>query len=117
MIIPNKIRIGSCDYDVDFTEDNIVVNGSHCKAAIAYDDHVISIGTKLGDAQQRELSFLHEMFHGIVNERSLEFEDEELVVEELAKGLHQVIRDNQGMFTNEPYPMNNEVNVYVQATE
>jgi len=113
LFIPESIRIGSCDYEVEFTGNGLVANRKECYARIDYDNHLIEINSKLGDKQQRELSFLHEMFHAIAKERGLEFEDEELIVDELAKGLHQVIRDNQEMFVDRPYPINSkeEINV------
>ena len=40
------------------------------------------------------------MFHGMLRDRALEVENEELIVDELAKALHQIIRDNPIMFYN-----------------
>ena len=117
MIIPEIVRIGSFDYEVEFTDNPIVVEHKECFAAIDYDNHLIQINKELGDIQMHEQSFLHEMFHGILRDRAIEVEDEELVVEELAKGLHQIIRDNQKMFIDEPYPMNDKGDIYVQATK
>lgn len=127
MNIPEKIRIGSCDYDVKFTQENLVNKGKECYAIVEYDNHLIEINNKLGDKQTDELSFLHEIFHAVLRERALEVEDEELIVEELAKGLHQIIRDNQEMFIDKnyfeekqwrvnPYKENKE-ELNVQATE
>lgn len=98
MQIPNKVRIGSCDYSVEFTENNLVAHGRECYATIQYDQHKININKNLGDNQKNELNFLHELFHGIIHERNLEVEDEECIVEELARGLHQVIKDNKEIF-------------------
>lgn len=100
MNIPKIIRIGSCDYNVEFTDKDLVANYKEVYGRINYDNHSIEINSVLGDKQQQELTFLHEVFHAITRDRGLEFEDEELIVEELAKGLHQVIRDNQEMFIN-----------------
>ena len=101
MIIPEVIRIGSCDYEVEFTKEYIVVDRLQCKAAIDYDNHIINIDSKIGDIQSQEQSFLHEVFHGILRDRAIEVQDEEFVVDELAKGLHQIIRDNPEMFLDE----------------
>lgn len=101
MIIPEVVRIGSCDYFVEFTDNPIVVNHQECYADIDYNLHEIHISNKLGDIQTQEQSFLHEIFHGIVRDRAIEVEDEEFVVDELAKGLHQIIRDNPIMFLDE----------------
>ena len=119
MIIPEVVRIGSCDYSVEYTDENIVVDHKECYADINYDNHAIRINNNIGDIQQKELSFLHEMFHGIVADRAIEVEDEELVVEELAKGLHQVIRDNPEMFLDDSYFEEKQgcTNPYIESNE
>lgn len=98
MNIPESIRIGSCFYDVEYVDKELVLNHQECYALIDYNNHVIQISNKLGDYQQQEQSFLHEVFHGIVKDRALEIEDEEFIVDELAKGLNQIILDNPIMF-------------------
>jgi Zn-dependent peptidase ImmA (M78 family) len=98
MIIPEVVRIGSCYYDVIFTDKDLVANHQECYACVDYNKHVIEINSLLGDEQLNELSLLHEMFHVILKDRGIEVENEEFIVEELAKGLHQVILDNPHMF-------------------
>ncbi len=98
MNIPEKIRIGSFDYEVKLTKDNLVCRGSECYGVIDYNHHNIKINEMLQDGQGQEQTFLHEMLHGIIRERNLTVENEELVVEEIALGLHQVIRDNPEIF-------------------
>lgn len=102
MKIPEIIRIGSCDYSVEFTSSPIVVDRKECNAAIHYDTHHIEIRNTETDFQSNEISFLHEVVHGIMHERNLELpEDErEMFVEGMARGLHQIIRDNQGIFNH-----------------
>lgn len=97
--IPNKVRIGSFDYTVEITEKNLVLDGREAYATIDYNNHKIEVNKRLGDKQSNELCFLHELFHALVRERNLTLDDEELVVEELARGMYQVIRDNPNMFT------------------
>ena len=97
--IPNIVRIGSCDYKVEQTDNTLVLENKVCYGVIDYDKHLIELKRDLGDKQQMELTFLHELFHGMVRERGLELDNEELVVDELAKVLHQVIRDNKEIFT------------------
>lgn len=98
MKIPKKIRIGSVDYKVKFTNKTIVLNAREAYATIDFDHHLIKINSNLADLQHQEGSFLHELFHGIIRERNLDIKDEEHVVEELARGLHQVLRDNPEIF-------------------
>jgi len=96
--IPETVRIGSCDYAVELVNTALLNNNQACYGVIDFNNHAIRVNHALGDRQTSELAFLHELFHGIVHERGLDLENEELVVDELAKSLHQVIRDNPQMF-------------------
>ena len=100
MNIPCTVRIGSMDYKVELTEEVILLNHQECKGIIEFGEHEIRINSVLQDKQGQEQTFLHEVIHGIVAERSLDLEeaDEETIVDEIAKGLHQVIRDNPEIF-------------------
>lgn len=101
MNIPDKLRIGSIDYDVELTKENLVVRSQESYGYIDYNYHVIKINESLQDKQGQEQTFLHELIHGIIRERSLNIENEEVIVEEIAIGLHQVIRDNPIIFSKE----------------
>ena len=49
--------------------------------------------------QNLERVFIHELLHSIQMDRCLDLgEDAELIIDEMAKGLHQVINDNLGLF-------------------
>ena len=98
MKIPGIVRVGACDYEVALVETTLTINGSECYGIVDYNNHEIKINSVMGDQQQREHTFLHELLHAVVRERSPTFDDEELVVDELAKGLHQIIRDNPEIF-------------------
>jgi hypothetical protein len=100
MIIPEVVRIGSCYYDVEFTDDSIVVGSQVCYGAVDFDNHIIKLSSKLGDEQSQEQTFLHELVHAMVEERALDFKNDDMdfIVNELSKGLHQVILDNPHMF-------------------
>lgn len=103
MNIPEKIRIGSSDYSVLLTDENLVCNGQESYGWINYNYHLIKINKNIQDKQGQEKTLLHELIHGIVRERSLDVanSNEEIIVEEIAMGLHQVIRDNPNMFKEE----------------
>ena len=103
MEIPQKIRIGSYDYDVKLEDKTLVLNAVQCKGMIDYEYHKINIDTGIQDKQGQEQTFLHEAIHGIVNTRSLDLDNsnEETIVDEIAMGLHQVIRDNPNIFKEE----------------
>jgi hypothetical protein len=94
--IPNKVRIGSMDYEVLLTDETLVLNGSECFGTIDYNKHLIKINNYLQDIQGNEQTFLHEVVHGIIRERHLDIKnsDEETIVDEIATGLHQLIKDN-----------------------
>lgn len=99
MLIPEKVRIGSCDYKVKISDELIVLDTRQCKASIDYEFHTINIDYTIQDIQGQEQSFLHELVHGIVHSRSLDLgENEEKIVDEIAIGLHQVIKDNPSIF-------------------
>lgn len=103
MNIPNKVRIGSADYEVKQEDKTITINSVQCKGMIDYEYHEIKIDTSIQDKQGMEQTFLHELVHGIVRERSLDLQnsDDETIVDEIAMGLHQVIRDNANIFKEE----------------
>jgi hypothetical protein len=94
--IPDKVRIDSNDYAVKLTDETLIVDHEECTGMIDYQIHEIKIKKGIQDKQGEEVTFLHEVVHGIVHERNftLEGDDNELKVEELARGLHQFIRDN-----------------------
>lgn len=99
MEIPSKVRIGSADYEVTVEDKTIVLDAVQCKGQIDYDYHKISIDSSIQDKQGQEQTFLHELMHGIIRERNLNLNaDEETIVDGLAIGLHQVIRDNPNIF-------------------
>lgn len=100
MNILDKVRIGSSDYSVIISNETLVVDRQECKGMIDYEFHKIKINNEIQDEQGQEQTFLHELMHGIVRERNLDLSnsDEETIVDEIAIGLNQVIRDNPEIF-------------------
>lgn len=100
MNIPDTVRIGSADYEVELTDEVLVMNSQQLKGLIDYEFHEIKISNTVQDRQGQEQTFLHELVHGIIDERSLNLAEsnDETIVDEIAKGLHQVIRDNPEIF-------------------
>lgn len=95
MDIPNKARVGSLDYDIELTDETLVLNAQQCLGMIDYDNLKIKIAKNIQSKQKQEQTFLHELAHAIVKEYKIDFtEDEEIIVDKFAVGLHQVIRDN-----------------------
>ncbi|CEQ10678.1 phage protein [[Clostridium] sordellii] len=97
MNIKNDIKIGSMSYNVKITNEPIILDHQECKGIIEYDDLVIKISNKIAKQRQEE-TFIHEILHGIIRERNLEIEDEEILVDEISKGLYQFINDNIDIF-------------------
>ncbi|MEG1256893.1 hypothetical protein [Clostridium sp.] len=102
MQIPNKVRIGSMDYIVELTDKTLYIENTICYGTIDYEKHLIEINSEYKDEQGQEQIFLHELVHGIVKERNLDLKnsDEETITDEIAMGLHQVIKDNLAIFIN-----------------
>lgn len=100
MKIPDKVRIGSMDYKIEQTEDVIVLNGQECTGIIEYDKHLIRLNSNIQDKQGIEQTLLHEIVHGIIDDRKIELVPEhmEQIVDDISCGLHQVIRDNPDIF-------------------
>jgi Zn-dependent peptidase ImmA (M78 family) len=101
MKIPNKIRVGSTFYDVVVTKEILVHNNKESKGIIEFDLHVIKISTNGFDKQSQEITFLHELTHAIIRDRNINMlnqTDDEFIVEEIARGYHQVILDNPTLF-------------------
>ncbi|WP_195264083.1 hypothetical protein [Clostridium sp. 1001275B_160808_H3] len=100
MNILDNIRIGSSDYSVILSNETLVIDRHECKGMIDYEFHKIKINNEIQDKQGQEQTLLHEVIHGIVRERNLDLQnsDDETIVDEIAMGLHQVIRDNIEIF-------------------
>lgn len=100
MNIPEIVRIGSVDYKVLQSPDVIMLNHEECKGMIEYEQHVIKLNNDVQDLQGMEQTFLHEIVHGIVDDRKIKLPDADMerIVDDIAVGLHQIIRDNPNVF-------------------
>lgn len=94
MKLPNSIRIGGVEYPVVYVEN--LNNGTNMAYGhISFDDCQIELSDNIGIAHERRCqTLLHEILHGIIYHASANIENEEVVVECLAKGLYQVLQDN-----------------------
>lgn len=98
MNIPNTVRIGSVDYTVELSEKPVVFDYKQCNGLIDFSQSKIVLDAKTLEQQQLEITFLHEVVHGMLHDRNLEEQDNEQLVEALAYALHQLIRDNPNLF-------------------
>ena len=94
MKIPESIRICGVEYPVVYVEN--LNNGTNLAYGhIDYDNCKIELSDNVGTAHERRCqTLLHEILHGILYHASFAIDDEESVVECLAKGLYQVLQDN-----------------------
>jgi hypothetical protein len=95
MKIPNKIRIGGVDYeiqDVDHLNDGVSV----CYGHISFEDSIIQLHSSNQTHQKKCITLWHEILHGITENACLEIEDadEETIIDVFAKGIYQVLQDN-----------------------
>ena len=88
-----NVKIGALTYKIVRTEEPIILDYKLCSGMIDKDNLTILIDSKLDEQVQEEV-LLHEILHGLVMDRNLQLENEELVVDELGKGLHQLIVNN-----------------------
>ena len=105
MKIPDKVRVGSIDYDVTVGEDPLIINGVQALGCCDYMDSTIKLDKSIQGNQQLEVTFLHELMHTLFNDckidlvnYGLKYEQMEYIVDSLAYSLHQVIRDNPNIF-------------------
>lgn len=97
MEIKDKVKIGAMEYEVIKTDKPILLDNEVCNGIIDYYYLFIEISNNRA-IQKQEETFIHEILHGIIHERNLILEDEEMIVEEISKGLYQVIKDNKEIF-------------------
>lgn len=97
MNIPESIKIAGINYAIKYEEhlnNGTVLSYGH----VSYDKALIRIDPNLQSKQGEFRTLLHEMFHAIAYHFDMEIENNENVIDNLAKGLYMVIADNPEMF-------------------
>lgn len=104
MNIPEKIKIGNADYKVELTKEKILEDEKEYSGIIDFTFHKIRISQDQDKHNQEEV-FLHEVIHGILNERDVELEEnqEEIICNAISKGMHQILKDNPGLFKKQEH--------------
>jgi hypothetical protein len=99
MKIPKKVRIGGVDYEVKY-EERLNDGSQLAYGHIDFDTMFIRLAPKLQTQQGEHITLLHEIMHGIVHDRGINFKeyDEETIVNQLAKGFYQMLKDNPDIF-------------------
>ncbi len=93
MKIPKLIRIGGIDYEIRDV-DNLNDGMNDYYGQISFEDSVIELNAQKQSHQRRCVTLWHEILHGIAEHASLDIENEEQVIDVLAKGIYQVLQDN-----------------------
>ena len=98
MKIPESVRIGGVEYDVQ-TAEIVRIGTELCYGSIDYSDAIILISETDGGSHQHQcITLWHEILHGILNHACLKVENEEEIVEVMSKGIYQVLQDNGRRF-------------------
>lgn len=99
MNIPDKVKIGWRNYKVMQGEDRRDEKGNMLIGQIDYDSHTIYLKKNIIDEDEKCLSFLHEILHGIFySEGQTKLRSNEDLIMAISEGLYQVIKDNPDMF-------------------
>jgi hypothetical protein len=95
MKIPESVRIGGIEYKVE-REENLRQDTELLYGQISYTDCVIRLSsTDRKNPQVQCITLWHEILHGIREHSTMKIENEEEVVEMFAKGIVQVLNDNE----------------------
>jgi len=94
--IPEKINISGIEYEVIKTEGPLVVDGDQVYGMIDYNNRKIKLDTNIQDEQGVKSTFIHEVLHGIVFDRQIDWKNdgEETIIEQLSRGLYSILKDN-----------------------
>lgn len=101
MKIPEKVKVASKDYIVICEEKTLTLDGSQLYGKCCYDKQEIHIDSGLQKEDGQKATFIHEVLHAIARDREINFgdADEELLINQFAKGLYQAIKDNPNIFS------------------
>jgi hypothetical protein len=89
-----KVRIGPIDFEVVSVDGLTDAEGSRkLSGHISYDHCKIELEQRISE-QAKYLVFWHEVFHAIFTQYGLEPEGEEKLIDALANGIVDFLRDN-----------------------
>ncbi|MBQ8299557.1 MAG: hypothetical protein IJX99_06895 [Clostridia bacterium] len=98
MMNQKKLKIGYKEYEI-VRKDEVIDLPNECYGKIDYDNEIIEISTKYSQ-NQRNATFLHEMFHGIFAKLDRDdLRNDEVVVNQLATELYMIIKENPHIFS------------------
>lgn len=96
--IPDEVRIGGVTYEVYVVKDRpLVGSGKQVYGGIDFQDPIINLDGSLISKDRLELTFIHEVIHGIIADREIDRflgEKEEDFTTIFARGLYAFMKDN-----------------------
>ena len=101
MKIPNNIKIGWRDYTVEFIEERIDEDEELLDGEIDFSNHIIYINNDLLNEDEKIVTFLHEIIHGVFQSQGhSEWGSNEDLIEAVSEGLFLVMKDNPRVFSD-----------------
>lgn len=97
MNIPETVKIGWRNYNVEQGEHRAGDNGGDLYGQIHYEKRKIFLYDKL-DEDEKSVTFLHEIAHAILYNMGSELRSDENFVTAFTENLYQVMKDNPGLF-------------------
>ncbi|TKC15687.1 ImmA/IrrE family metallo-endopeptidase [Robertmurraya kyonggiensis] len=97
-MVPNKVNIAGIEYMVNQVEG--LAEEQEVQGQVFYHKGLIKIDANMTE-DKKEQTFVHEMFHAIMEEAGFQ-EQEEETVSRLSNVLYQVLKDNSFAFGKEP---------------
>ena len=92
-----SVMVDAVEYRVEETDEKIIIEGQQCVADVDYNSALIRIGNVVGEGAKAKV-LMHEIFHALLSERGLGAESQnEMLVNELASGTINLIRDNPAL--------------------
>lgn len=95
MNIPDKVKIGFKNYEVNMVDGDVTEGNSVCYGVIHFDDGIIDISKKYSRDMQ-ECSLIHECVHGIDDIFGIDLSEDQII--KLGKGIYGFIKDNPQLF-------------------
>lgn len=96
MAIPKIVKVAGVTYTVE-EKDVVIIDGNANYAGLCdYKDARIEILKEM-NSERKEETFVHELFHAVLNEAGFDDHDEELV-SRASRVLYQMLKDNHFSF-------------------
>lgn len=94
---PQTVQIDSVRYSITYGNNPVIVGGQQCLGVIDYNNGTIEIDISKTGENVLPKVLMHEIVHGILEERNIQDflgEHTELIVDNLAMGIINLVRQN-----------------------